>query len=54
MALWQWYMMTLNTQTRPRGDDLDLGLTDKNVGLLRMVDCDIKVQDLIELIEYSY
>jgi hypothetical protein len=39
-----------------------IGLTDKNVGLLRGVDCDILAlidgdilaQGLIELIEYSY
>jgi hypothetical protein len=31
-----------------------LGLTDGDVDLLRGVDCDILVQGLIELIEYSY
>jgi hypothetical protein len=36
-----WHMMTLDTQTRLRGDVLWLGLTDKDVGLLRRVDCDI-------------
>jgi hypothetical protein len=31
-----------------------LGLIDEDVGLLRGVDCDILVQSLIGLIEYSY
>jgi hypothetical protein len=49
-----WHMMTLDTQTWPRGEVPGLGLTDKDVNLLREVDCDIMVQGLIELIEYSY
>ena len=48
------YMLALDTQTWPRGDVPGLGLTDKGVGLLRGVDCDILVQGLIGLIEYSY
>lgn len=46
---WQWYMKTLNTYTWSREDDPDLGLTDKDVGFLRMMDCDIKAQDLIKI-----
>jgi hypothetical protein len=49
-----WHMMTLDTQTWPRGEVPGLGLIDKDVNLLREVDCDIMVQGLIELIEYSY
>jgi hypothetical protein len=37
-----------------KGVVLGLGLTDKNVGLLSGVDCDILTQDLIGLIEYLY
>jgi hypothetical protein len=37
-----------------RGDVPGLGLPDEDVGLLRGVDCDIRTQDLIGLIEYSY
>jgi hypothetical protein len=55
-------MTTLNTQTWPRGEVSGLGLTDEDVGLLRVVDCDILAlvdgdilaQCLIELKEYSY
>jgi hypothetical protein len=36
-----WHMMTLDTQTWLRGEVPGLGLTDKDVGLLRGVDCDI-------------
>jgi hypothetical protein len=48
------HMTTLDTQTWPRGNDSSLGLTDKDVGLPRGVDCDILAQCLIEQIEYSY
>jgi hypothetical protein len=34
-------MTALDTQTWPRGDVPGLGLTDKDVGLLRCEDCDI-------------
>jgi hypothetical protein len=47
-------MLVLDIQTWPRRDVPGLGLTDEDVGLLRGVDCDILVQGLIELIEYSY
>jgi hypothetical protein len=40
-------------RTWSSGDVSGLGLTDEDVGLLR-VDCDILTQDLIGLIEYSY
>jgi hypothetical protein len=36
-----WHMMTLDTQTWLRGEVPRLGLTDKDIGLLRGVDCDI-------------
>jgi hypothetical protein len=53
---------TLDTQTWPREEVSGLGLIDKDVNLLRGVDCDILAmvdgdilaQGLIELIEYSY
>jgi hypothetical protein len=55
-------MMTLDIKACPRGEIPGLGLTNEDVSLLREVDCDILalvdgdilVQDLIELIEYSY
>jgi hypothetical protein len=47
-------MPVLDIQTWPRGDIPSLGLTDEDVSLLRVVDCDILTQDLIGLIEYSY
>jgi hypothetical protein len=37
LDIWMW----------PRGDVPSLGLTDEDVGLLRVVDCDILTQDLI-------
>jgi hypothetical protein len=37
-----------------KGDVPALGLTDGDISLLRGVDCDILVQGLIGLIEYSY
>jgi hypothetical protein len=46
-------MPVLDVRTWPRGDVPGLGLTDKDVGLLRGVDCDILAQGLIGLIEYS-
>ena len=36
-----WHMTTLDIQTWPRGEVPRLGLTDKDVGLLRGVDCHI-------------
>jgi hypothetical protein len=36
-----WHMTALDIQTWPRGEVPGLGLTDKDVGLLRGVDCDI-------------
>jgi hypothetical protein len=47
-------MPVLDVRTWPRGDVPGLGLTDKDVGLLRGVDRDIPAQGLIRLIEYSY
>jgi hypothetical protein len=47
-------MPALDVWTWPRGNIPGLGLTDKDVGLLRGVDCDILTQCLIGLIEYSY
>jgi hypothetical protein len=47
-------MTVLNVRTWPGGDVPGLGLTDEDVGLLRGVDCDILIQGLIGLIEYSY
>jgi hypothetical protein len=47
-------MLVLDVQTWPRGDVPGLGLTDEDVDLLRVVDCDILTQGLIGLIEYSY
>jgi hypothetical protein len=38
-----WHMMTLDTETWQRGVIHGLGLTDEDVGLIRMVDCDIMV-----------
>jgi hypothetical protein len=50
------HMPVLDVRTWPRGDVLDLGMTDEDVGLLRGggVNYDILTQGLIELIEYSY
>jgi hypothetical protein len=47
-------MSVLDIQTWSRGDVPGLGLPDEDVDLLRGVDCDIRTQDLIGLIEYSY
>jgi hypothetical protein len=47
-------MLVLDVRTWPRGDVPGLGLTDEDVSLLRGVDCDILIQALIGLIEYSY
>jgi hypothetical protein len=49
-----WHMTTLDTHTWLRGEVPRLGLTDKDISLLRGVDCDILAQSLIELIEYPY
>jgi hypothetical protein len=40
-------MPVLDVRTWLRGDFPGLGLTDEDVGLLRGVDCDILIQDLI-------
>jgi hypothetical protein len=55
-----WHMTTLDTQTCPRREVPGLGLTDEDVSLLRVLNCDILTlvdddilaQGLIELIEY--
>jgi hypothetical protein len=47
-------MPVVDVRTWSRGDFPGLRLTDRDVGLLRGVDCDILAQGLIELIEYSY
>jgi hypothetical protein len=47
-------MPVLDIRTWPRGGVPGLGLTDKDVGLLKGVDCDNLAQCLIGLIEYSY
>jgi hypothetical protein len=44
----------LDVQTWLRGDIPGLVLTDEDVGLLSGVDCDILIQSLIRVIEYSY
>jgi hypothetical protein len=44
----------LDIQTWLRGDIPSLVLTDEDVGLLSGVDCDILIQSLIRVIEYSY
>jgi hypothetical protein len=36
-----WHMTTLDTQMWLRGEVPGLGLPDEDVGLLRVVDCDI-------------
>jgi hypothetical protein len=48
------HMPALDVQTWPRGDVPGLGLTTEDIDLLRGMDCDIPVQGLIGLIEYSY
>jgi hypothetical protein len=48
------YMSVLDIQMWSRGDVPGFGLTNEDIGLLRRVDCDILVQVLIALIEYSY
>jgi hypothetical protein len=48
-----WHMMTVDTDVAKRQVS-SLGLTDKDISLLRGVDCDFLAQGLIELIEYSY
>jgi hypothetical protein len=56
-----WHMTALDIQTWPRGEVPGLRLTDEDIGLLRVVDCDILAQMdgdilaqcLIELLEYS-
>jgi hypothetical protein len=40
-------MPVLDVRTWPRGDVPGLGLTNEDVGLLRVVDCDILPQGLI-------
>jgi hypothetical protein len=47
-------MSVLDVRAWPRGDVPGLELTDKDISLLRGVDCDIRTQGLIGLIEYSY
>jgi hypothetical protein len=47
-------MPLLDVRVWLRGDVPGLGLIDEDVGLLRVVDCDILTQGLIGLIEYSY
>jgi hypothetical protein len=47
-------MPVLDVLTWRRGDVLCLGLTDRDVGLLKGLNCDILAQSLIRLIEYSY
>jgi hypothetical protein len=47
-------MSVLDIRMWPRGDVPGLGLADEDVSLLRRVDCDILIQALIGLIEYSY
>jgi hypothetical protein len=47
-------MSVLDVWTWLKEDIPTLGLTDGDAGLLRGVDCDIKTQSLIGLIEYSY
>jgi hypothetical protein len=56
-----WHLTTLDTQTWLRGEVPGLGLTDKDIGLLRgwiviswPCDGDILPQGLRELIEYPY
>jgi hypothetical protein len=39
-----WYMTTLDTQSWPRGEVPGLGLTNEDVGFLRVVDGDILAQ----------
>jgi hypothetical protein len=48
------HMSVLHVCMWPRWDVPSLGLTDNDVGVLRVVDCDILAQGLIGLIEYSY
>jgi hypothetical protein len=56
-----WHMTTLDTHTWPRGEVPGLGLIDRDVSVLRGVDCDILAlvdgdilaQGSIKLIEYS-
>jgi hypothetical protein len=47
-------MPVLDVWIWPRGDVPGLGLTDEDVGLIRVVDCDILAQGLMRLIEYLY
>jgi hypothetical protein len=47
-------MPILDVWAWPREDVPGLRLTDRDVSLLRRVDCDILAQGLIGLIEYSY
>jgi hypothetical protein len=47
-------MPVLNVRTWPRGNAPGSGLTDRDVNLLRGVNCDILAQGLIGLIEYLY
>jgi hypothetical protein len=42
-----WHMTTLDTQTWLRGEVPGLGLTDDDVGLLRLVDCDILAPGMV-------
>jgi hypothetical protein len=48
------YVLLTGCTDMTKGGIPGLGLTDEDVDLLRGVDCDILVQGLIELIEYSY
>jgi hypothetical protein len=48
------HISVLDVQTWSRGDVSGLRLTDRDIGLLRGVDCDILTQGLIGLIEYTY
>jgi hypothetical protein len=48
------HISVLGVQTWLRGDIPGLVLTDEDVGLLSGVDCDILIQSLIRVIEYSY
>jgi hypothetical protein len=57
-----WHMTTLDTKMWLSGEVPRLGLTNEDISLLKVVDCDILTpvdgdilaQGLIELIDYSY
>jgi hypothetical protein len=42
-----WHMRTLDTQTWLRGEVTGLGLTDEDIGLLRLVDCVILAPGMV-------